>query len=157
MNLLSGCDRFSCFTRLANLTLVFCLIVSFWACTDDNDISPIPDVYVNIVINPASIEYGNLNIPGNYALIKGGYRGIIVYHVIDNQYMAYERTCTYDWEKPCSKLIIDASGLIARDPCCKSSFLLIDGSPMEGSLATIPLKQYKTMYDPNFGRLYITN
>lgn len=116
-----------------------------------------PDVYVNIVINPASIAYNNLNIPGNYALIKGGYRGIIVYHFIQDQYLAYERTCTYDWDQTCSKLVMDPSGLIAKDTCCGSQFLIIDGTPMEGSKAIRPLKQYKTYYDANFGRLYITN
>lgn len=127
-----------------------------WGCSDTQE-TPIPDVYVNIVINPASIEYGNLKIPGNYALIKGGYRGIIVYHYMQDEYIAYERTCTYDWDKPCSKLVMDPSGLIARDTCCGSAFLIIDGTPMEGSKATLPLKRYKTYYDANYGRLYITN
>ncbi len=157
MTILTDHINFNINKSVAAIFLVSCILLLSLSCNDDNSSSPIPDVYVNIVINPASIEYGNLNIPGNYTLIKGGYRGIIVYHVIDNQYLAFERTCTYDWDKPCSKLVIDPSGLIARDTCCKSSFLLLDGTPMEGSLATIPLKQYKTMYDANFGRLYITN
>jgi hypothetical protein len=139
----------------AFLLLIF-LLVSGTGCNDTQE-SPIPDVYVNIVINPASIEYNNLNIPGNYALIKGGYRGIIVYHYLQDEYIAYERTCTYDWDKPCAKLVMDPSGLIARDTCCGSAFLIIDGTPMEGSKATVPLKRYKTYYDPNYGRLYISN
>jgi hypothetical protein len=139
--------------RIAALSFFFLFAIG----CDDKDEYPMPDIYVNIVINPASISYNNLNIPGNYALIKGGYRGIIVYHFLQDEYLAYERTCTYDWDKNCSKLVMDPSGLIARDTCCGSQFLIIDGTPLEGSPATRPLKQYKTYYDANFGRLYITN
>ncbi|MEJ5302559.1 MAG: hypothetical protein HPY80_02265 [Bacteroidales bacterium] len=141
---------------IRTLLILFLLSVTESGC-DKTQESPIPDVYVNIVINPASIEYNNLNIPGNYALIKGGYRGIIVYHYLQDEYIAFERTCTYDWDQPCSKLVMDPSGLIARDTCCGSIFLIIDGSPMEGSKATLPLKRYKTYYDANYGRLYISN
>ncbi len=146
------------FPKPAFLRITFLLGFLFFAIgCDDKEDYPMPDVYVNIVINPASISYNNLNIPGNYALIKGGYRGIIVYHFIQDQYLAYERTCTFDWDKDCSKLVMDPSGLIAKDTCCGSQFLIIDGTPLEGSPATRPLKQYSTYYDANFGRLYITN
>ncbi|MDO9510546.1 MAG: hypothetical protein Q7J34_02195 [Bacteroidales bacterium] len=136
--------------------LFFILFVLPFGCSDSED-SPIPTVYVNFTINPASIQYNNLNIPGNYATLNGGYRGIIVFHFIQDQYIAYERTCTFDSEKACSKLIVDNSGLIAEDTCCGSKFLLTDGSPLEGSPATRALKRYNTSYDAYHSLLHIYN
>lgn len=136
--------------------VVFIFLIVPTSC-DNSDDSPIPAVYVNFTINPASLQYNNLNIPGNYALLNGGYRGIIVFHFIQDQYIAYERTCTFDPEKSCSKLIIDKSGLIATDTCCGSQFLLTDGSPLEGSAASRPLKRYNTSYNASYSSLHIYN
>jgi hypothetical protein len=127
------------------------------ACGSNEEESTIPYVYVNIVINPASIEYGNLNVPGNLATIKGGYRGIVVYHYMQDEYLAFERTCTFDPDKSCSKLKVDISTMLATDTCCGSQFILLDGSALEGSKATRPLKQYHTTFDPAYGQLYIYN
>lgn len=124
---------------------------------EDTESTEIPYVYVNFTIDPSSIEYGNLNIPGNYALIKGGYRGIIVYHYTQDEYLAFERTCTYDPTESCSRLVVDETGVIARDTCCGSRFLLLDGTPMEGSKATRSLRQYRTTYDAYYRRLHIYN
>lgn len=141
--------------RLSSCILA-CLMLFLGCGTNDED-SPIPYVSVNITINPSSIEYGNLNVPGNMALLKGGYRGIIVYHYMQDEYLAFERTCTFDPDNSCAKLKVDLSTLLAKDTCCGSQFLLIDGTPLEGSKALRPLKQYRTAYDPAYGLLHIYN
>ena len=79
------------------LAVVLSIILLSPSCGKENtDTTEIPYVYVNFSIDPSSIQYGNLNIPGNYAYVKGGYRGIIIYHYTQDEYLAFERTCTYD-------------------------------------------------------------
>lgn len=145
--------------RLFQITLaIIALTLIIPSCGKENtDTTEIPYVYVNFSIDPTSIEYGNLNIPGNYAYINGGYRGIIVYHFTQDEYLAFERTCTYDPTVTCSKLVVEESGLIARDTCCGSGFLLLDGTPVEGSKATKSLRIYRTTYDTYYRRLHIYN
>ncbi len=139
------------------MLVILCFSLFSLGCGGNEEESPIPYVNVNITINPTSIEYGNLNVPGNMALLKGGYRGIIVYHYMQDEYLAFERTCTFDPENACAKLKVDLSTLLAKDTCCGSQFLLIDGTPLEGSKALRPLKQYRTAFDPNYGLLHIYN
>lgn len=137
--------------------VVFMLLLTPSCAKEDTDTTEIPYAYVNFSIDPSSIEYNNLNIPGNFAYVKGGYRGIIIYHYTQDEYLAYERTCTYDPLESCSKLVVDESGIIARDTCCGSGFLLLDGSPVEGSKATRSLRQYRTTYDAYYRRLHVYN
>lgn len=140
------------------LLIILPFLVLAPACgKEDTDSGEIPYVYVNFTIDPASIEYENLDIPGNFSYVKGGYRGIIVYHFTQDEYLAFERTCTYDPAVSCSRLVVDESGLIARDTCCGSGFLLLDGTPVQGSKAAKSLRAYRTTYDPYYRRLHIYN
>ena len=148
----------SSFLRRLSIIVIFLFSSVIWVgCSDDDPEPEIPYVYVDFIIDPSSILYNNLNIPGNYAYVNGGYRGIIIYHFTEDEYIAYERTCTYDPQETCSKLRVDKSGLIAVDSCCDSKFILLDGSPMEGSKATIALRRYQTSYDPYYKRLHVYN
>lgn len=139
------------------VTLLTILLTAPSCGKENTDTTEIPYVYVNFSIDPSSIAYGNLNIPGNYTYVKGGYRGIIIYHYTQDEYLAFERTCTYDPSVSCSKLNVDESGLIARDTCCGSGFLLLDGTPIEGSKATKSLRQYRATYDSYYRLLHIYN
>ena len=123
-------------------------ILSSFNCSKTNTVdSMIPYRYVDFTINPAGIQYNNLNIVGNYTYVTGGYRGIILYHATPGDFRAFERTSTYDYPNDYEcRVVVDDSGMIAVDSCSDSKFILLDGSPFSGP-ATLHLKQYHTYYD----------
>lgn len=118
-------------------------VFMFTSCGNEHERDQIPYVYVNFEIYPNTIDY----IPiGGYAYVSGGYKGIIIYHYLADEFKAYERACPYDPLEDNSRVFVDNSGLIAVDTVCGSQFLLTDGSPIKGP-ANIGLKQYRTRYD----------
>lgn len=139
---------------LRTYSIILLLLISFsFSCKKDEQ-DEIPYVYVNFSIDPSSIEYGDLNIPGNYAYVTGGYHGIIIYHRTQNDYVAYERACTHDPLEDCARVEVDESNTLAECPCCGSRFLLLDGSPFDGP-AILSLKEYRTNFDGKY--LYVSN
>jgi len=133
--------------------VVFLSITLIFSCGNDDEVE-IPYVYVNFSINPGSIEYGDLEIPGNFAYVTGGYKGIIIYHYTQNVFIAYERACTHDPLEPGAQVKVDEGMLLMECPVCGSGFLLTNGSRFEGP-ATQALRTYQTYYDGNL--LYVSN
>lgn len=124
------------FTALLTASLLF-------ACDKETESTAIPYVYVNFTLYPNTLDF----IPdGSSASTSGGYKGIIVYRLLHEQFMAYERACPYDPLNDSSVVQVETSGVIAACPHCGSRFLLTDGSPLEGP-AKVGLKQYRTYYD----------
>ncbi|HNK42219.1 MAG TPA: hypothetical protein PL002_13615, partial [Flavobacteriales bacterium] len=51
-------------------------------------------------------------------------------------------------------VIVDESGVIARDTaCCHSAYLIMDGQPTEGP-SSFPLKAYHTTFNGTMLRIY---
>lgn len=125
--------------------LVFSSVLISLSC-NESDQEDIPYVYVNFTINPQSIEYGDLDIPGNYAYVTGGYRGIIIYHRTQNDFYAYERACTFDPLESDARVEVGEENTLISCPSCGSRYLMLDGSPFDGP-AIRSLRQYKTHYD----------
>ncbi|NQV03232.1 MAG: hypothetical protein HQ542_11340 [Bacteroidia bacterium] len=124
------------------------------SCKKENPQPIIPEVYVNFFINPNSTEYLELNAPGGWVAVTGGYRGIVIYRLTLQEFFAYERTCPWDpWEEE-ARIEVEESGITAVCPVCGSKYILLDGSPYEGP-STYLLKQYRTTYDGNL--LYVYN
>lgn len=140
-------------TKILFFLFVLAGLIPQFSCNEKVD-ELIPYVYVNFSINPNSIEYNNLNIIGNYAYVTGGYRGIIIYHATQDEYMAFDRTSTYNFpnEEEC-RVNVDLSGLLAVDSCSNSKYILLDGSPFDGP-ATLSLKRYRTHFDGLNVRVY---
>jgi len=133
--------------------ILFCGL-AFASCKKESQQPVIPEVYVNFFINPNSTEYLELNHPGGFVAVTGGYRGIILYRIMDNEFLAYERTCPWDpWEEG-ARVELDETGTIATCPVCGSQYIITDGSPFVGPSVYL-LKQYHTTYDGNL--LYVYN
>jgi nitrite reductase/ring-hydroxylating ferredoxin subunit len=136
---------------LKTVLICFFITLGINGCKDDYT-SSIPYVYVQAELNLANrIE---LNPVGGYFKINGGYGGIIIFRDMDENFLAYDATCTHEILPSCS-VTTDGSG-IATCPCCGSQFILFNanGSPTKGP-ATEPLKQYRVT---NMGgRLSIRN
>lgn len=151
-------------TKVLNSLFLFALLITLvLASCRKNDDPPIQTGYVNIVIYPNSTQYLALNSPGGYVYINANEpsRGIVVYRLTFDEFMAFERTpthkpdscCIFDPVRICSRVLMDESGLFAVDTCTGSKWLILDGSVHEGP-ARYPLVRYNTLYDGNALRIY---
>lgn len=147
------------------LTISFVVLVFFTACKKNGDDpnSDIPYAHINVVINPNSTLYQELNIIGGwmyYPYVNPPSRGLIIYRLTQDDFLAFERTppvnsngCCDLETGLCTHLIVDDYFPFVYDTCSEYSYQIIDGSPI--SPATVPLKQYFTSYDGL--NLYINN
>jgi len=132
------------------------LLFGSTACKKDKNNGNIPNVTVNLSLPLALPEYAPLNSVGNSIEIQGGYKGILVYHRFQNEYIAFELACTYDPLEANAIVEKDSSNVIGVDYHCGSRFYLTDGSVLQGP-ANQSLKQYQTEYDAGSNTLYIFN
>lgn len=142
--------------KTALITLLF---ISLVACQKDT-YTPLPFVEVNIQLFPNSTQYLDLNAVGGFVYLTANYpsRGIIVYRLGTTDFVAFERTCPHDPDAccegdQCSRLVVQESRLTIIDPCCESTYLILDGSNISGP-SQYPLKQYHTSYDGTTLRIY---
>ncbi|PLW99209.1 MAG: hypothetical protein C0594_17290, partial [Marinilabiliales bacterium] len=97
------------------------------------------------------------NAVGNSIIVYGGYNGIVIYRKSMDEFVALERTCTYQPSQKCD-MKIDDSGLYITCECCESSFLLLDGSPIdEEKPAILSLKSYTALYTQGNNTLKVFN
>lgn len=114
----------------------------------------IPYIPVNIYIYPSDPNFNKINTPGGWVYLNGGSRGIIVYRRSNEEFVAYDRHCTYDTENTCGQVEVTSTQITAIDSCCMSEFVLTDGSVVK-SPATNPLQAYQVSYNGN--ELHIFN
>lgn len=138
--------------KFSILLLLFISFSSFFSCSKDEN-ETIPYVYVNFYIQPNSTLYQKLTTVGGWEYITGGYSGIVVYRASQDEFVAFDRACPYDFKDGC-RIEVESSFTTTIDSCCGSRFLLNDGSPFKGP-ATVSLKKYRTSYDGN--NLHISN
>ena len=132
-----------------NIFLLFLLLPS--SCDENQQV--VPNVYVDFTIMLSDPDYNTLLIPGNSLNVTGGVNGIIIYRISQDEFAAYDRTCTHNVDENC-KVTVDESLVFAVDTaCCGSKFLLLDGSAYEGT-AIYPLKAYRTYFDGTYLRVY---
>ena len=128
------------------ITTAFSFIL-FYGCDKDMQ-HPVPNVYVEFTVN-MEMTY-NLNTIGGWEYFTGGYRGIVIYRFSEDDFRVFDRTCTHDiYER-----IVVKDPPIAECEECESTYLLIDGSVVDGP-ARYPLKQYRTSF--NYPFLHVSN
>lgn len=135
--------------------ILFLFIISiFQSCKKEKETVPYAEVDITLNLNNA--KYYELNTIGGYIYLTAQYpsKGIIVYRKSFEEYLAYERSCTYDPEGSCCAVDVEDDGVYAIDSCCNSRFLLLDGSPYEDGPASMPLKQYRTNADGSYLHIY---
>lgn len=127
--------------------------ISMAGCNNTNS-SGIPYVNVNYRILVGTPDYAPLQAIGGYTYINGGSKGIIVYRYSQDEFLAFDRHCTFQPQDNC-RVTVDDTQITAVDlECCDSKFILVDGSVIDGSAAR-GLQQYRTSFDGN--TLWITN
>jgi len=137
-------------------SMIFIFAALFFSnCDKDDSVSPVPNKYINIYINPNSTQYINLNTVGGWVYLTDGVggKGLIVYRIGIDEFKAFDRTCTYDADLTDAIVEVEPSGITVIDSLCGSRYILLDGSVATGP-ATIPLKEYRTTYDGNLLHIY---
>jgi Rieske Fe-S protein len=135
------------------VTAIVALISLSASCGKGSDHDSIPNIAVDVIIDVNSTMYINLNMVGGYEYLTGGYKGLVVYRVSNNEFVAYDRACSHDPLITNSRLEMDNSSFVLQDTVCGSSFLILDGSVVNGP-ATLPLKRYNTSFDGSYLRIY---
>ena len=139
---------------MRSLFIKISIISILFGCETDNQFPN--NVYVNIGIPINMPEYNNLTIPLGYEFINGGIGGIIIMRDLNNNFIAYDRACTYEMSENCvlsgESTMYDA--ILQCHDCCQSKFIVVDGSVTEGP-ANLALKRYNTSINGEI--LYITN
>jgi hypothetical protein len=143
---------------MSKLRLIFLIIlipIIFFECEQNN---PVPNVYVNLILELNNPTFNALNSIGNSIIIPNeGNKGIIITRTNFETFSAYDATCTYDPNHTWGKVVPDITGVFAVDTVCGSKFhLFLDGAVAEGP-ASIPLKMYVANYNPNTNTLFIHN
>lgn len=134
------------------LFVLFALGLLVSAC-ETNYHETIPYKKVDFTIYPNDVMYSRLNTYGGYEYFTGGVSGIVVFRLDGWTFMAYDRSCSFDWEQDGSWLYMDQSGIMLVDSLCGSLYNILDGSVISGP-AIWPLRQYRTRYDGVQLRVY---
>ena len=123
----------------------------------------VPETYINLSLNMIIFNIAptqSLTLTNTMAGVASlGYdnNGIIIYCNSEDEYFAYDRTCTYHIEESIPVENIDNS-MYAECPECSSRYQLwYYGFPTETSVSQCPLKQFRTTFNPNTNILYIYN
>ena len=123
-------------------------IILFVRC-DDNEI-PFPNVnvYANLSLDT---QLGNVLV-GNYVEVdEHGVGGLIIFRADQNEFMAFDRACTYEASRTCKLEIYSENNSFFECPCCKSRYWMAGTADIAGSVYQGPssyaLKQYKCYFD----------
>jgi hypothetical protein len=148
------------FTIMNKLIPIVTLFMALFAssCKKSKSINndPIPDVPVNITINIALPSYAHLQNVGTHVFEPGGVKGVVIVHHTDDNFYAFDRSCSYQPSNACSKIEVDSSVLVFRcgetkagvfEKCCDSKFLM-NGEVFNGP-AAFGLKHYQVIRSGN--------
>ena len=127
------------------LSFLSICLVFIYSCAKDQNPSAVGtyvDTYVYLS-NPSNV---NLAAVGGWAYVQGGGRGIILYRLSNEDFIAYERNCTYRPTDSCAT--VNVSSNYMNDNCCASQFNLYDGTVLKGP-AQSPLRRYNTSFSNN--------
>lgn len=82
--------------------------------------------------------------------------GLYIYRAGEYDYLAFDRTCTFNAMTDYCKTILDEeTGLLPYCPCCSSVYVLPSYGDVQKGPAALPLLQYETRVGS--GRLLIRN
>lgn len=122
------------------------LVISLLSCRSVRR-NPIPNMPFDVTINLSLPEYIDLQNVGSFALVNGGSKGIIVYRMSYDEFIAFDRHSpaenSFDCDQPLTPR--EDNYLELADTCSSARFSLLDGSAIEGS--DVGLRQYMTYFD----------
>lgn len=129
--------------RLFLIPIIF--ITLFVRCDKNETPFPYVSIYANLSLDT---QLGNMLV-GNYVTVDGyGIGGLIIYRFDQNQFLTFDRACTYEAEHTC---ILEDDESMFECPCCQSSFWMVNSVDIAGTVyqgpASYSLKKYDTTFD----------
>ncbi|OQY00788.1 MAG: hypothetical protein B6I20_08245 [Bacteroidetes bacterium 4572_117] len=138
------------------LILIVSLIFGYFSSCKNQ--SPIPQVYVNFLIQLNDPTFLPLSpVGGSVYIPHEGNKGIIVIQSGYQEFSAYDATCTHDPENEWGRVQIEDNGIFAIDTLCGSQFSLVMGGVVTHGPAGLGLVQYAIDYNANMQTLRIHN
>lgn len=125
---------------------IFFSSILLGSCKKNTQQDNAPYVPVDVYINLNLPQNQALNAPGGWAYAQGGIKGIIVYRRGMDEFVAYDRNCTYNEESSCGTASVDSSNVLINCECDGSVYNIFDGSVNEGP-ARLPLRMYNASFD----------
>ncbi len=130
---------------MKRILFLISLLLLIYSC--DKDKYQFPDAQVNRFLYPNNVEFNGLNFPGGSAYINGGVNGILIFHDLFDNYIAYDRACTNEPLNNCEQIYINTEELnTLACHCCDSEYFIYDGAVMQGP-ANYSLHRYNTSFD----------
>jgi|TARA_B110000977_G_C10986805_1_gene458272 Rieske Fe-S protein len=137
---------------MKRILLFIIVLLQIYSC--DKDKYQFPDAYVNTYLYPNNVEFNGLNFPGGSTYINGGVNGILIFHDLFDNYIAYDRACTNEPLNSCEQIYINDDELnMLSCHCCDSEYFIFDGGVTQGP-ANYGLHRYKTSFDGVRLRVY---
>jgi nitrite reductase/ring-hydroxylating ferredoxin subunit len=140
---------------LFGVTILVCLVSFRCKKENINEQLGIPYVNVSQYVFLNDPNFIGLNAVGGFAFLNGGSKGIIIYHRAFDEYVAFDRHCTWQTYNNCIVSPDSSTLVIMNCSCCTSKFSLIDGSVINGPSIN-PLLQYNAQISSP-GTLHIYN
>ena len=131
------------------------LVISIIGCNKNNPdraFYPPVDEYINITLP----SHNALAVPGGWSYVNGGLKGIIVYRQSNEDFVAYDRNCTFNEVNSCGMAVVKTDNVTIECACDGSEYSIFDGSVIN-SPAELPLKAYNTSFNSNNNTLRIYN
>jgi hypothetical protein len=133
------------------LFLLVALIAFSCSKSDDKqDRNPfLTDPVVSMSLNLNLPEYNALKFPGNYVITGQGIKGIVVYCVSENQYLAFDLTDPNHAQSSCSRM--ELNGVIASCPCPNDTneYFITSGQHTTDPGGMYPMQQYNAQLNGN--------
>ena len=150
-------------SKLTIFSLIFVLPFTFTGCAEESE-EIIPNTYVNFTIRLDDPQFIGLNTIGSAVIVTRSYdgsnsagydnNGIIIYRASEDEFYAFDRTCTYN-VKLSAAIEIEDSGITAKCPECGSRYVFPSlGFPTEDGPSKNPLRQYSTHFDGTTVHVY---
>ncbi len=138
------------------IIILFLAVLSFMQTSCNKNNQTVPYVPLDSYLNLNLPAYINLNGIGGWAYVSGGNEGLIIYRQTQDNFMVYDRYCTYNVEGSCGAVMVDSSNISISCECDGSKYQLFDGAVIQGP-ATTNLHQYRFEYNSNSNQLHIYN
>lgn len=146
------------FVHIRSIRILLVLVVAALlasGCRDKDD-RLVPRIATDITLNLNLPEYNTLINPGGWLYLTGGSRGVIVYRVSNDEFVAFDRHCTYNVPERCRVSMEDTDVTLKDEDCCGSVFDLFTGGVLEGP-AQRGLQSFRTFYSSGTNTLRIFN
>ena len=144
---------------LMRVFVAITVLFSLLSCKSDDNVNQnnpfLIEPLVNIQLDLSLPQFNPLNFPGNNIIINAqGIKGIVVYNIDNNQYVALDLTDPNHAPNDCSRMTIE--GIEATCPCPddENNYNIITGQHL-GNPNLFPMQRYRAVRSGNV--INITN